>query len=70
MAHARQGVERSGGGREGICRSSLDVEVEPRNPTQSEEYRGRLQGVLYSTRGAQTSKTGSGGDLSIKSRRP
>eukprot|EP00959_Pyramimonas_sp_CCMP1952_P474804 9503851-Pyramimonas_sp.AAC.14 len=30
---------------------------EPRNPSKSEEYRRHLQGVLYGTRGAQTSKT-------------
>eukprot|EP00959_Pyramimonas_sp_CCMP1952_P157399 3291548-Pyramimonas_sp.AAC.1 len=29
----------------------------PQYPTKSEEYQGYLQGMLYSTRGAQTSKT-------------
>eukprot|EP00976_Prorocentrum_cordatum_P029815 607066-Prorocentrum_minimum.AAC.1 len=45
-----------GGGLEGICRSSLDAR-KPQNPTNSEEYQGHLQGTLYSTRGAQKSKT-------------
>eukprot|EP00976_Prorocentrum_cordatum_P045316 914590-Prorocentrum_minimum.AAC.1 len=36
------------GGAQGIYRSSLDSR-KPQNPTKSEEYRRRLQGVLYST---------------------
>eukprot|EP00976_Prorocentrum_cordatum_P028378 575493-Prorocentrum_minimum.AAC.1 len=44
------------GGVEGKYRSSVDTR-EPRNPTKSEEYQRHLQGGLYSTRGAQTSKT-------------
>eukprot|EP00959_Pyramimonas_sp_CCMP1952_P018691 394827-Pyramimonas_sp.AAC.1 len=45
-----------GGGAEGIDRSSLDAR-KPQHPTNSEEYQVYLQGVLYSTRGAQKSKT-------------
>ena len=41
---------------EGKYRSSVDAR-EPQNPTKSEEYQRHLQGALYSTRGAQTSKT-------------
>eukprot|EP00959_Pyramimonas_sp_CCMP1952_P471884 9499134-Pyramimonas_sp.AAC.1 len=44
------------GDTEGKRRSSVDAR-EPRNPTKSEEYQRRLQGVLCSTRGAQTSET-------------
>eukprot|EP00959_Pyramimonas_sp_CCMP1952_P131269 2744725-Pyramimonas_sp.AAC.1 len=33
---------------EGIYRSSLDAR-KPKNPINSEEYQGHLQGVLYST---------------------
>eukprot|EP00976_Prorocentrum_cordatum_P117844 1196372-Prorocentrum_minimum.AAC.3 len=55
--NTREGVWRgSGGGLEGIYRSSLDAR-KPQNPTKSEEYQGHLQCVLYSTRGAQTSRT-------------
>eukprot|EP00976_Prorocentrum_cordatum_P074295 1181461-Prorocentrum_minimum.AAC.1 len=36
------------GGVEGNYRSSLDAR-KPQNPTNSEEYQGHLQGVLYST---------------------
>eukprot|EP00959_Pyramimonas_sp_CCMP1952_P344332 7211827-Pyramimonas_sp.AAC.1 len=38
----------SRGGLEGIYLSSLDAR-KSQNPTYSEEYRGHLQGVLYST---------------------
>ena len=57
-AHALEGgVQRgSRGGPEGIYRSSLDAR-KPQNPINSEEYQGHLQGVLYSTLGAHTSKT-------------
>eukprot|EP00976_Prorocentrum_cordatum_P059176 1175367-Prorocentrum_minimum.AAC.1 len=36
----------SGGGQEGIYRSSLDAR-KPQNPINSEEYLWHLQGVLY-----------------------
>eukprot|EP00959_Pyramimonas_sp_CCMP1952_P224176 4687277-Pyramimonas_sp.AAC.1 len=39
-----------------MYRSSLDAR-EPQKPTNSQEYQGHLQGVLYSTRGEQKSKT-------------
>eukprot|EP00976_Prorocentrum_cordatum_P055635 1122624-Prorocentrum_minimum.AAC.1 len=47
----QEGVRRGSGGGpegEGNYRSSLDAR-EPQNPTKSEEYQGRPQGVLYST---------------------
>eukprot|EP00976_Prorocentrum_cordatum_P082940 1185040-Prorocentrum_minimum.AAC.1 len=40
----------SGGGQEGIYRSSLDAR-KPQNPTYSEEYQGHLQGVHRLNRG-------------------
>ena len=41
-----QDSQGSRGGLEGIYRSSLDAR-KPQNPTNSEEYQGHLQGVLY-----------------------
>eukprot|EP00976_Prorocentrum_cordatum_P117739 1196354-Prorocentrum_minimum.AAC.2 len=44
VPHLQEGVRRgSGGGQEGIYRSSLDTR-KPQNPTKSEEYQGHLQG--------------------------
>eukprot|EP00976_Prorocentrum_cordatum_P002670 51853-Prorocentrum_minimum.AAC.1 len=47
----------SGGrcGEGGEVSASVDA-CEPQNPANSEEYHRYLQGVLYSTRGAQASK--------------
>eukprot|EP00976_Prorocentrum_cordatum_P048211 973238-Prorocentrum_minimum.AAC.1 len=42
-----QGLHRgSAGGPQGIYRSGVDAR-KPQNPTKSEEYQRRLQGVLY-----------------------
>eukprot|EP00959_Pyramimonas_sp_CCMP1952_P113642 2375763-Pyramimonas_sp.AAC.1 len=51
-----------GGQREGQRGGQREISVkcdacEPRNPTKREEYQRHPQGVLYSTGGAQTSKT-------------
>eukprot|EP00976_Prorocentrum_cordatum_P041486 841846-Prorocentrum_minimum.AAC.1 len=50
------GLEGVWRGSKRIYRSSLDAR-KPQNPTKSEEYQGHLQGVMYSTRGAQKSET-------------